>query len=189
MRVEVDNGNARIEHNGNDFRIIIPSKKNWLIIIFMIAWLGGWLMGELSVLRVIIAGEVVAFLVFWLIGWTAGGCFALLTVLWMLFGKEVIYSERATLVIEKKILGIKKSREYDINNVRNIRIVEKDTSIFTRRRGLEFYGVSGGLLNFDYGMKTIQFGINIDVAEANHLLEIILNSGVMISYSQMERMI
>jgi len=40
---------------------------------FLLAWMGGWALGEFSVVRKLASGEANAFLIFWLIGWTVGG--------------------------------------------------------------------------------------------------------------------
>jgi hypothetical protein len=38
---------------------------------------------------------------------------------------------------------------------------------------LEFWGISGGRLAFDYGAKTVQFGIGLDESEAEFLFTVI----------------
>ena len=38
-------------------------------------------------------------------------------------------------------------------------------------------GFAGGKLRFDYGMKTIKFGIGIDEAEARYLIDEIVKHG------------
>ena len=47
--------------------------RRFLMAAYIIAWLGGWLVGEISVIRVLLGGFVDAFLVFWLTCWTIGG--------------------------------------------------------------------------------------------------------------------
>jgi hypothetical protein len=46
----MNNGKAKIENVGNDLIIEVPSKKNWLVLIFATFWLGGWAFGALSAL-------------------------------------------------------------------------------------------------------------------------------------------
>jgi len=51
--------------------------------IFMLAWLGGWAVGEFFVIKTLLfggLGGVSFFLLFWLIGWTVGGFFAMKSV-------------------------------------------------------------------------------------------------------------
>ncbi len=41
----------------------------------------------------------------------------------------------------------------------------------------DFWGLTGGKLKFDYGLKTIKFGNGIDEAEAKHLIDEIKRRG------------
>ena len=38
-----------------------------------------------------------------------------------------------------------------------------------------FWGLGPGKIKFDYGMKTYSFGLAVDDAEANHLVEYLTN--------------
>lgn len=170
MRVNLDNGNAIIENDGVEFKVTVPSKKNIFVILFVLAWLGGWAMGEFMVIGIVLDGGANPFLLFWLAGWTIGGGFAIFVLSWMLFGKEVVHSDGSYLSIDKCILVFRLNKEYELSHIKNIRIVERDTGLFRQRSVMEFYGLKGGIIHFDYGMKTVQFAFNIDVAEGNHLL-------------------
>lgn len=71
------------------YRVVIPVKRNWLVLLFICVWLSGWVSGELSASSQLTAGNPrtpAAFLTFWLLAWTVGGTFALATVLWHLAG-------------------------------------------------------------------------------------------------------
>ena len=90
-------GRAKINETIREFIIEVPSRKNWFIIIFMSLWLGGWFLGEVSVIGILTGmfgnneGEFATpFLLFWLSGWTIGGFFAIRLLLWMIAGKEII---------------------------------------------------------------------------------------------------
>jgi len=71
------NGRAIIQDNVTDLQITIPTKKNWFIILFGVAWLSMWLLGEVFVTWNV--GQAFArnpagfFVVFWLVGWTVAG--------------------------------------------------------------------------------------------------------------------
>lgn len=182
MKEQLDNGNARINNCGSNLDIEIPAKKNAFLLLFMIAWLGGWFMGEVFAAKELLSGTFSgesAFLLFWFVGWTIGGGFAILVITWMLFGKEVININNGFLIIEKRILLFNKKKEYELYHVNNIRAIEKDNmGLFTKRSSMEFYGISGGAIQFDYGMKTVSFGINIDFAEAKYLVTDILEPAI-----------
>jgi hypothetical protein len=66
----------------NDFNRTVLSWKNprggfgrYAILLFLIAWMGGWAFGEVSVLNQVLKGSAEGFLIFWLVGWTVGGLF------------------------------------------------------------------------------------------------------------------
>jgi hypothetical protein len=66
---------------GSDTLISIPQADSgwarYLMGLFVLAWLGGWCAGLVSVLSTLAAGKGNAFMAFWLIAWTVGGIFAL----------------------------------------------------------------------------------------------------------------
>lgn len=170
------NGRARINQDINSLNISIPSKKNWFIIIFMTAWMGGWVMGEAFAIRTIFNSDTPiianAFLLFWLVGWTVGGAFVIYTISWQLVGREIINVERGLLRIEKSVKGIGRKKVYDINSIQNIDInPTQDFGIWGGNYNLNLFGMKGGKIKFDYGMKTIKFANDIDEAEARMIIE------------------
>ena len=130
-------GRAIIQDNLTDMHIIIPTKKNWFIIIFLGAWLGGWLMGEMVVSRMLITqladNPAGLFVLFWLIAWTAGGFFAIRTFLWMVKGKEIITVGQNILKIDRKGSLFFKSKLYNLDQVKYIRVQDDFSNMFWRR--------------------------------------------------------
>ncbi|MEI8084835.1 MAG: hypothetical protein WCG93_01335 [Paludibacter sp.] len=179
MIEETTNGKATITFDGLIMKIQIPSKKNWFMIIFMIAWLGGWLMGELSALREI-ENEMNSFMLFWLIGWTIGGGFMITGIIWSLLGFEVITIDNQVLQIERQIVNFRVYRkEYELKFLKGLELNpgQASTDLFTQKKPGEFWGMTGGKIKFDYGMKTIKFGIGIDIVEARYLINEIVKKG------------
>lgn len=80
-------GRATIQRDGNSLEIFIPTTKPIFDIIFLMAWLGGWYMGEISAIDQVFSDSTPLyeswFLIFWLIGWTIGGVFFILVFLWL----------------------------------------------------------------------------------------------------------
>lgn len=120
------NGRAKIFKNGNTIEVQIPAKKNWFIIIFLTAWLGGWFMGETFVISTLFFGETPlfanVFLLFWLTGWTVGGLFCISILLWSIVGQEIVRAENGVIEIGRQIFSLKKSKKYHINDVRQLAI-------------------------------------------------------------------
>ena len=176
MVEQPDQGRSTIQHGEDgELRISIPAKKHWFLLIFVGAWLGGWFFGEQAAIRMLfnangsIAGSI--FIFCWLIGWTAGGLLAILIFLWQLAGIERITVQEGILKLEKRIFNFSASKSYDINFITNFDFQEQTkTFLGTPQRGLDFTGLTGGTLKFDYGMKTVRFGSELAEAEARHLL-------------------
>jgi hypothetical protein len=171
-------GRAIIIDNITDLQIIIPSKRNWFIIIFVGAWLGGWLMGEIFALGLLIGtlrgNPLDLFMLFWLTAWTAGGFMAFRAFLWNLIGKEIITVGQGRLAIDKKAALLFKPKIYDLNEVKNVRI--KDDNIefggfFGGQRNRLSPFNSGGTIKFDYGLQTVKIAGGIDEAEAKFIVE------------------
>jgi len=169
-------GRATIQDNITDLQIIIPAKRNWFIIIFIGAWLCGWLMGEVFALGAVIGllggNPASLFILFWLIAWTVGGFFAFRTLLWTFKGKEIVTVGQGRLTIDKKGVLFYKPKTYDLNEVRNVRVQDENpgfNSPFGRRTDFGTFN-SGGTIRFDYGLQTVKFASGIDEAEAKYII-------------------
>jgi len=168
-------GRAVIIDNVIDLQIIIPAKKNWLLIIFLGGWLGGWFLGEtfaiVAVIGILRGNPASLFILFWLIAWTAGGLFALRAFLWLLRGKEVITVEQGTLNICKKGALFFNPKTYDLKEVKNIRIQENVYGDGGWQRNNSGVLGSGGTIKFEYGLRSVRFANDIDEAEAKFIID------------------
>lgn len=168
-------GQARILKSGNTLEVKIPTKKNWPVIIFLTAWMGGWVMGEIFAISTLFFGSTPllanAFLLFWLTGWTVGGLFFISVLLWMVAGKEIIKIENGIIEIGREVFSLKRSKKYHIHEVRHLCInISPENDLLGLGYQKSLFGLKGGILKFDYGMKTLQFANNIDEAEARLLI-------------------
>jgi hypothetical protein len=183
MIENTSNGRSTINFDGLRMKIQIPSKKNWFIIIFLIVWIGGWFMGERSAMSEVLNSENIAdnsFILIWLIGWTLGGGFAIAVLLWSLLGLETITIDNHIFQIEKGILDFRiLSKKYELSSIKRLKLNEEQTMFnhFNQMKVADFWGLTGGKLRFDYGMKTIKFGIGIDEAEARFVIDEIVKNG------------
>jgi hypothetical protein len=182
MHVASREGRATINNVGEQVCIKIPTAKNVLKIVFLGAWLGAWFLGETSAIQQVVSGKSHSsdfFMLFWLCGWTIGGGWAILTLLWNAAGREEITVGQGMIKIKKTIWGIGLSREYTLSSTRDFRVVSdhNSDSAFNGTRGLGFWGYICGPIVFDYGMKTIKFGLGIDEAEARYIIEVLAEKG------------
>lgn len=167
--------------------IEIPAKKNWLIVIFLGGWLVAWFVGLLFTSGMLIGnglngdGPPGFFILFWLIIWTTGGFFAVRTFLWFVAGKELLRFERGQLSVGQKGMLFAKTKIYDLNEVKNIRVAENGFDNAWawgyQRNGMFNLGASG-TIKFDYGLKTIKIA-DVDEAEARYIITRLKEAGIL----------
>lgn len=169
-------GRAEVARSASGIVVTIPSKRNILIIGFLGFWLVGWVFGEGMAIQQLIGGHVgngFAFLAAWLGGWTIGGAFAWYAWLWNVAGKEVVTLHAATLRYQRKIPLFVRSKEYEVAHIRNLRTEPNPAGsggLFPSR-SMAFWGLSGGTIAFDYGRSTHHFGMALDAADADYVVE------------------
>ncbi len=183
MLIQPFSGNAIWTDDFNGTTVTIPSKGNRVAVAFLVLWLCFWAIGFLGVLSVLIGGVysffmgtlqnqsyfVGVFLFVWLSGWSAGGYFALKYLLWMIRGREIITIENGLLSIQKKGSVGDKKKTYDLNEATGFRVTQRVEIGYYRSKSVNL--IQSGIIAFDYGMKTINFGENIDEAEAKFILK------------------
>ncbi|MGE5397651.1 MAG: hypothetical protein ACM3MK_09000 [Chitinophagales bacterium] len=181
LLIKPENGRALIQELDGKIRVVIPTKKNWFIILFVGFWLCGWAFGELSVLGEIFKsdkpGGVDIFLIAWLGGWTVGGAWAIYAFLWNLAGHEEIIIASSNISIAKKILGLGLNKEYSLSDAKRFRVSTERNNTWFNSGGMSYWGFKDGKIRFDYGMKTIRFAGQVDEAEANHILNLFRQRG------------
>src|ERR1700684_2022842 len=137
MQVDLQAARFRSEITPQGFRVVIPAARNWFILLFLFAWLGGWLMGEVSVSKQLLnSGDKTpaAFLSFWLVGWTIGGVLATGAVLWQLAGREVLTLDSSSLLHRVEAFGIGRSRSFRTSEIKNLRSTDYPSSPFMNQR-------------------------------------------------------
>jgi len=163
---------SSLKDGPDGLELVIPAKRNLFLMLFLLAWLGGWAFGEVSALKELRsgAGAPKAFLAFWLVGWTLGGGFAASVWLWMLAGRERILLRSGILAVRREVFGLGWTREYDLAQVRNLRVsAESDNRAGWGATG-RFWGFSGGPVAFDYGASTVRCAASVDEPEAAQII-------------------
>ena len=190
-------GKVNITENINSIILEIPPQRNCFLIIFMTGWLGGWLMGELFALTMVLGGlfgsgesnPASFFIFFWLIAWTAGGFMAIRTWLWMIAGKVIVSINRNSLTIKKRAALFSPTKTYDINEVKDFSIVAnyEPDSFFSKNRNNKSFNIdANGVFKFDYGLKTIKFGSGVHESEAKFILNKLIDQGFITSERKSE---
>jgi len=176
-------GRAIIEDNFDSVRITIPSKRNYFITLFMCVWLCGWFFGETTAIRTVLNSTnrgADMFMIVWLTGWTLGGIFVLKTIYWQFLGKECIEIGKGVLIMKRQGDPLSKTTFYDLNSCESFRIQDDQINTGFGRYNWSFNGRNTiGTIAFDYGMKTIRFGENIDEAEGKYLLNLLIQKNIL----------
>lgn len=112
----------------------------------------------------------------WYCGWLRGHygeLFVPYAWLWNAFGKEVVTVRVGTLVLKRDILGFGRSRVFPVSEISHLRASGLFGSSFLRgwAGGLNYWGLSGGVIVFESGGKTHRFGIHLEEDEARHVVE------------------
>ena len=174
MQVEPQAARFHVEVTPDGLRVVIPARRNWFVVLFLIAWLGGWVFGEASASSQLLRHEDndTAFLAFWLLGWTIGGAFAATAVVWQLAGREIISITSSTLLHRAEAFGLGWSRSYKASEVRNLRSTEYASSALANQRSWlpPVTGSGFGPVAFDYGARTIRMAPSLEEAEAKMLV-------------------
>jgi hypothetical protein len=154
--------------------IVIPARRNLVVLLFLGIWLAGWVTGELKELAELLSGSPEGpegFLLLWLAFWTCAGALAAYAWLWMLVGKERILMGSSTLRLKREVLGLGRTRTFELFRIRNLRVASGSARPRDAAAALGLTGLTGGLIVFEHKGKTIRFGGALDPAEAQMIVE------------------
>ena len=157
------------------YRVVIPARRNGFLLVFMLAWFGGWVFGEVSASGQLLSAGSKAptgFLSFWLVGWTVGGLFVASTILWQLAGREVITVDSESVSYRVEALGVGRTRDFLLSHVKNLRVAPYvEFSLYRQRVSYPpIFGSGYGPVAFDYGARTFKVAPSLDEAEACQLI-------------------
>ncbi|WP_242360308.1 MULTISPECIES: hypothetical protein [Anaeromyxobacter] len=170
-------GRAVTETIPGGIRITVAVRKNWPMLLFLPVWLAGWAFGEITVIGTLAgAPEIsnsprpIGFLVVWLSAWTFGGALAIAAFLWNAFGRETLEISGRTLRIRQHALGIGRTREYPLDQVRALRVAAAPLQPFSFAGSMRYWGFGNGVVAFDHGGRTIRI-FTVDEDEASSIVE------------------
>ncbi|MCP4182864.1 MAG: hypothetical protein GY761_06030 [Hyphomicrobiales bacterium] len=154
--------------------IIIPSRRQYFVLAFLLFWICGWTIGGISAISALLIDNVPltaqTFMLFWLGGWALGWFFAATTILWQLFGEEVIIVTSGVLTIYRRLIFDFGKKMYAVANVKNMEHTPHTESSFFQKhsQNTSIFGVPA--VSFDYGAKSVRLGRGLDNAEVRMLL-------------------
>jgi hypothetical protein len=138
--------------------------------------MAGWTVGEITIMANLISyqGKLPdAFMVFWACAWTLSGMLAIFIWFWNMKGREVIRISDSELIRSREYVWFARSNKFQTALINNVRLTENSPLTLETGGGMEFWGLSGGMISFDYGPAIQKFGLGISESEAAHILEAI----------------
>lgn len=114
-----------------------------------------------------------AFIVFYACGWILSGLLAIFIWLWNNKGREIIRVSDSELYRSREYVWFSRSKVYYSNQIRNLRVVEITPASIEMSGGMEFWGLTGGAIMFDYEAGVGKIGLGLDEAEAKQIIEVI----------------
>jgi hypothetical protein len=114
-----------------------------------------------------------AFIVIFACGWTLSGMLASFIWLWNTRGREIIKIGDDELKLSREYVWFSRSKFYETKYIRNLRVSDLSPSSLAMGGGMEYWGLSGGTIAFDYGPTLTKIGLGLDEAEAENIIEAI----------------
>lgn len=169
---------VRIDHPKDAMTITVRSILRLGKLAFISVWLSGWSYGGILALGVLLFGNSDSgrnfFIALWLIPWAAGFAFGAFMFLWILWGREQLTIDNSSITKRISVRLFTRTWNYDLVNVSNIRKTP-DLSEFLSQSNLENPFGKTGRIAFDHNDETVTFGAGLDEAEADFLLNTVLN--------------
>lgn len=169
---------SKIEQTVDGLRITFPSSHHFIVDIFLFCWLLMWACGGLVVLGMLVFGIIevmegnpnfvflkssllgllaLIFMLDWLGFWAIMGLAVAKTWLWGLAGKEVIVISANELKHIESVIVKKRSTEYELSAVKNLRVLMPNLSIPR----------DWATITFDYGYSSPKLGGHLTQAQAD----------------------
>jgi hypothetical protein len=161
--------NTTREQGGITVRV--PARKKGWLMFFLPIWLVFWTIGGVAAFTAFITGaNREPFLIFWLIGWAFGETMATIIFLWTAFGEELISIQNGLFTYQRHVFGIGPKRQYQVQELSNVRASGYFGSIDGVNYALAQYGMTGGTVAVDnrHG-EEIRFGIALNEYQAQNV--------------------
>jgi hypothetical protein len=167
---------ARIERTPTRTRVVIPARRKIGSILLLSALAVVWLWGETMIAGYIlqqIGNQSFSLLsAVFLLFWTIGGASILVVLFWNLAGREIITLVPGALRLERKVLGIGWTRTITFIELPPMTIDHEPSRTTWMGSWPDDYGAfMRGWIAFQHEGSLMRFGMGIDEAEANYVIE------------------
>lgn len=153
----------------------MPNRRSLFVIGMLVFWVCAWGVGEVIGSTTWLKGEVPpgeeGLMLAWLGVWTVSGLAALVGLQWQVMGKEIVTVQGETLTTQREGGGIGFPKEYDVQQMANLRVDPPRFSPFDVSASFQLWGIGGGVIAFESDGKTRRFGAGLDEAEAKQVVD------------------
>lgn len=156
--------------------VIISARRSPFVNVFLLVWMIVWSIAEIEIIGNLLdyEGETPdAFMVFWACGWTLSGLLAAFIWLWNMKGREIVRISEHELIRSREYVFFSRSKKYATELITNLGLTDNSPYALEMGGGMEFWGLSGGKISFNYGPGIYKFGLGIDESEATRIIEVI----------------
>ena len=164
-----------IKDTPEELRIVIPNRRSWFVIGVLTFWVCAWGVGEVMGSTTLFKGEVPpgeeGLMLAWLGVWTVSGLAALMALQWQVMGKEIVTLQGQILKTRREGGGIGFGKEYDLQQMANLRVGQPSFSPFDVSASFQLWGIGGGVIAYESGGKTRRFGAGLDETEAKQVVD------------------
>ncbi len=148
--------------------VIIPThEKRKIGILFL--WLFAWTVSGLIVLMSYpkVPENAKIAIIIWLAFWAYFEFKIVRVFMWKRFGKEKLWVKSGTVFYQQEINGRGKIKEYDINLISDIAVLEVEKGNFSDTFNQSFWVKGGERIEFVCQGKHIKFGMQLNDEDAN----------------------
>jgi hypothetical protein len=184
MLIKAPSSRHFVENFESKVQVTIPSRKNILNFVWFAIWLIMWGYATSSLFfiwELMIRGAsetngnrvvmmVIVCLVPFLVVLLGMGALAIHTVLWHIAGNEIIEATPQTLTVTKQVLRWKWSKVYSSEKIRDLRANTQQLSMFFPRKKVKRFLGGPGMITFDYGRRSSNFGLDVSDKEAEQII-------------------
>lgn len=145
----------------------VPPSRNAFALAFLMVWLGGWTVGGAMAFSQLSSGAAQGgaqwFLVFWMCAWAVAWVTSAGTLVWQVFGMEVIAATSTALMHSYRVFLWSRTRRFNPASITKLRWNEGSGSQWSR------HGTPSSVA-FDYGAKTIHMVKGVDSGEGDYIV-------------------
>jgi hypothetical protein len=127
------------------------------------------------------AAVLLTFLLVFVVTWLMVGALGTYRLLFDAAGRELVTVDRTSLTLRRDMPLFTHVRTYDLREMQNLRALHSVVPFWvsrwyaSSRYPWDIFGLTGGVIAFDYRGRTVRVGGGIDEAEAKNLVALLVS--------------